>query len=424
MSGIVTDVERLRRFSTPRFPGGGRALRWLLGPTLAAATVSVGAILPLTHPAGADQLSDLKAQAAQIQAEIQTTGAQISALGQQYDADEVKISALDKQIAITQAKIAQTQKHVTADKNTLRSAAVNAFVHDGQAASQNPLFAGNQTTLSAQQEYNQVAEGDLGTAVANLHTAEVQLSAQKGSLQQQQSQVSAAAASAQSAVQHAQQLQGEQQAALSRDQGQIATIIAQQQAAAAAAAAAAAQAKIQAAQRAQAAQAARAAQAAQLAQAAQVSTASSSSGTSGSGSGTTTTSSGGSSPSGSYSPPPPTAPGGEGAVQAAETQIGVPYVWGGSTPGVGFDCSGLTMWAWAQVGVGLPHFSGAQMADSTPVPIADLEPGDLLFYGPGGSSHVAMYVSPGVMIEAPETGSFVHLTGLRLGDGFAGAGRP
>jgi cell wall-associated NlpC family hydrolase len=111
-------------------------------------------------------------------------------------------------------------------------------------------------------------------------------------------------------------------------------------------------------------------------------------------------------------------------VQAAESQIGVPYQWGAESPGVGFDCSGLTAWSWGQVGVGLPHYSGGQMADSAPVPVSDLQPGDLLFYGPGGSDHVAMYVSPGTMIEAPYTGADVRLTGLRLGDGFVGAGRP
>ena len=106
--------------------------------------------------------------------------------------------------------------------------------------------------------------------------------------------------------------------------------------------------------------------------------------------------------------PPPTAPGGAGAVQAAESQLGVPYVWGAESPKgsahPGFDCSGLVAYAWGQVGVDLPHYSGAQMSDSTPVPLSDLEPGDLLFYGPGGSEHVAMYVGPGEMIEAPETG--------------------
>ena len=115
-------------------------------------------------------------------------------------------------------------------------------------------------------------------------------------------------------------------------------------------------------------------------------------------------------------------------MQAAESQIGVPYVWGGESPkgsgSPGFDCSGLTAWAWGQVGVGLPHFSGAQMSDSAPVPVSDLQPGDLLFYGPGGSDHVAMYVGPGTMIEAPFTGASVWTTGLRLGGDFVGAGRP
>ena len=115
-------------------------------------------------------------------------------------------------------------------------------------------------------------------------------------------------------------------------------------------------------------------------------------------------------------------------MQAAESQIGVPYVWGAESPkgsaSPGFDCSGLTAWSWGQAGVGLPHYSGAQMADSTPVPISDLQPGDLLFYGPGGSQHVAMYVGPGTMIEAPYTGASVWETGLRLGGDFVGAGRP
>jgi cell wall-associated NlpC family hydrolase len=55
--------------------------------------------------------------------------------------------------------------------------------------------------------------------------------------------------------------------------------------------------------------------------------------------------------------------------------------------------------------------------------LADIQPGDLLFYGPDGSEHVAMYVGGGEMIEAPETGQVVHVTGVRTGDGFAGVGR-
>jgi cell wall-associated NlpC family hydrolase len=102
----------------------------------------------------------------------------------------------------------------------------------------------------------------------------------------------------------------------------------------------------------------------------------------------------------------------------------VPYVWGAEDPGVGFDCSGLTAWAWSQAGVDLPHYSGSQMADSAPVPISDLQPGDLLFYGPGGSTHVAMYVGGGMMIEATLPGTVVRIDPVRFGTTFAGAGQP
>jgi peptidoglycan DL-endopeptidase CwlO len=116
------------------------------------------------------------------------------------------------------------------------------------------------------------------------------------------------------------------------------------------------------------------------------------------------------------------ASGAAGAVQAAESQVGVPYVWGGDTP-AGFDCSGLVMWSYAQAGVGLPRTSGAQYDATTHIPLAEIQPGDLLFYGPGGSEHVAMYVGGGSMIEAPYTGASVWITGVRTDGGFVGVGR-
>lgn len=112
------------------------------------------------------------------------------------------------------------------------------------------------------------------------------------------------------------------------------------------------------------------------------------------------------------------------AVQAALSQVGLPYIYAAEEPGIGFDCSGLTMWAWAQAGVTLDHYSGDQMQESAPVSVADLQPGDLIFYGPGGSEHVAMYIGNGEQVEATHTGSTVMVLPLRLTDGFAGAGRP
>ena len=109
---------------------------------------------------------------------------------------------------------------------------------------------------------------------------------------------------------------------------------------------------------------------------------------------------------------------------AAESQIGVPYVWAGATPGEGFDCSGLTMWAWAQAGVSLSHSAAAQYDESVHVPLSDLQPGDLLFYDEGGTiGHVTMYVGPGEMVQAEETGTNIQITGIWT-SGLVGAGRP
>ena len=119
-------------------------------------------------------------------------------------------------------------------------------------------------------------------------------------------------------------------------------------------------------------------------------------------------------------------PGGGGAeaVAAAESQIGVPYVWAGATPGVGFDCSGLTMWAWAHAGVSLSHSAADQYAEPMHVPLSDLQPGDLLFYREGGTiGHVTMYVGPGEMVQAMETGTNIQVTGIWT-SGLVGAGRP
>ncbi len=118
--------------------------------------------------------------------------------------------------------------------------------------------------------------------------------------------------------------------------------------------------------------------------------------------------------------------GGAGAVIAyARAQLGKPYVWGASGPNA-FDCSGLTASAWARAGVGLGHYTGAQWSETSRVPISQLQPGDLVFYGPSGpsSDHVGLYVGGGRMIEAPHTGAVVRYSSIYRSDLLPYGGRP
>jgi cell wall-associated NlpC family hydrolase len=115
------------------------------------------------------------------------------------------------------------------------------------------------------------------------------------------------------------------------------------------------------------------------------------------------------------------------AVRAALGQVGKPYRWGATGPG-SFDCSGLVRFAYADAGLRLPRTSRQQWSAGRHVQLADLRPGDLVFYAhdpanPATIHHVGMYVGQGLMVHAPHTGALVRVDAVRPG-GYAGATRP
>jgi cell wall-associated NlpC family hydrolase len=100
------------------------------------------------------------------------------------------------------------------------------------------------------------------------------------------------------------------------------------------------------------------------------------------------------------------------AVAVALRQVGAPYRWGGCDP-AGFDCSGLVMHVYGEVGVRLPHFAAAQFHEGRRVGIDDLHRGDLVFFD--GLDHVGIYAGGGGFVHAPHTGDHVRISSLTSG---------
>jgi cell wall-associated NlpC family hydrolase len=116
------------------------------------------------------------------------------------------------------------------------------------------------------------------------------------------------------------------------------------------------------------------------------------------------------------------------AVAIAAQYLGVAYRWGGASPISGFDCSGLTMYVYAQLGIHLSHYTGLQIHEGTPVPPEALQPGDLVFFDPGAfgiPGHEGMYIGGGLFIHAPHTGDVVKISNLsQYARRYVGAVRP
>ncbi len=334
-------------------------------------------------PASAGTVQTLQAKAAELASEINAAYAKLSVLDEAYDQAQTKVSSLKASVATEKHDISNASELLTAENLRLRSVAIDAYVN-GASSGFSVFMNGSENDLPMQQAYLSAASGNLNLAVSNVETAHHQLLVHEQTLQRAEASEVVTLRQIGDNVTQAKGVTAALESTLSEVKGQLATAVAAQEQAQAAAEAAAA-----------------AREAAQ------------------------------------QPPPPPPPPPGGGvtgggsgavAVRAAESQLGVPYVYAGATPGVGFDCSGLTMWAWAQAGVQLEHGATEQYYEIAHVSMSDLQPGDLIFYGDASYLyHVVMYVGSGpygsdTIIQAEETGTDVMYSPIP--PGAYGAGQP
>ncbi|HAM01345.1 MAG TPA: hypothetical protein DCQ30_03830 [Acidimicrobiaceae bacterium] len=340
-----------------------------------------------------NQLQGAQAQAAQIESQLQAQGARLDILAQQYETDEQQLQTLDAQLTSLKAQIAVTQSHIAATQARLRQEALQSYMTGATDNSFDSIFSSGGEKAAVTQEYQNLVGANLNNEVDQLHQEQAALGVQQAQVQATELQAHAAVDQASAAQQQAQAVAAQQRAELNQVKGQVATLIAQQQQAKQQLAAAQYQAQL-AAQEA----AARAAAAAK-------------------------------GPSNQTFTNVAVSPGASGAVQAAESQLGVPYQWGGESPkgspDPGFDCSGLTQWSWRQAGVSIPRTAQEQYDAIPHVAMSQIQPGDLVFWNDGTDSvqHVGMYVGNGNVIDAPQTGEDVQIQPIWT-NGLVGAGRP
>jgi len=387
---------------------------------IVAAAIAVGSLLT-SSVVKADSVGTEKQKVDQAAAQLDDLQNRLGQLDEDYNAAQDRKDQLDQEIADSQAKIAQQQARLDQLAGVLGDIAVDKYV-TGSALDLSPLFSNAAAYSEAEQKdsLSRLAlDNGAGSTDEMLALAE-DLAKEQATLSHKQEQVADLVNTLNSKLAEAQQLEGEYQQKLASAQADLGAAIDQERERRAEAAAAAELAK----QRQQAADA----QAAAAANSKSSVAAPRGGGTAGSNNGGGTpapdTSSGGGDGGGGgggISAPPVSSVAGI-AVNAAMSQLGVPYRFAAESPGVAFDCSGLTKYAWGQAGVYLPHQSGAQYGSIAHITQDQIQPGDLIFYkSPIG--HVAIYIGGGSMIHAPRSGDVVKIAAVNWA-AVVGIGRP
>jgi len=418
----------------------------LIRPFVAVVLVAIVGAAASVGPVGAQDVQSLKERAATLADELSRLQEQSEVANEQYLGVQTRITGLGSEIDTTKVSVHEAQGRVDTAEAQASSFLVASYM---EAGSTQAMLASGSADLNSTLNQKMLLDtlrgdrqqltDDLTASKADLQDRQAELEAQQAELAKAQADSKAAKDQLAQSVDKEQQLYNQANAELKqalaeeqrRRDEEAARKAAEEQARAEAKAKADAQAKAQAQAQAQAkAQATAAAPRAaapapaapKVAAAKPTPTNPSTTATDGGGAGGDT---GGGSAVASPPPPPvavPSSSRGAAALAAAQSQLGKPYVYGAAGPN-GFDCSGLVMWSYGQVGVSLPHYSGAQYSASVRIPISDLQPGDLVFFY-SDLHHVGIYAGGGMMIHAPHTGDVVKYASIyRMGAPPVGAGR-
>lgn len=366
-------------------------------------------------PVHADEVDDAQARVEQLADEIERLGEEVDRLGEDYVTALYEQDLAAKAVADAQASVAAKQAALDELQGQLSVVAVNAFVSGGNTSTFASMLAstGGISAEAEREHLTQVALDAGAESTDELDALVADLADEQARLEREQARAEELTRQVESARQSAEGKVAEYEQAMVDAEAELGAALQAEQERREAAALAEAQ-----------AQARAAAAAATPSTGGTTASATAPRGRGDSG-GTTASAGSGSSSSGSTdtgpSAPPPSSKAGI-AVQAALSQQGVGYRYATAEPGVAFDCSGLTSWAWGRAGVYLPHQSRAQYASVPHVSKDEAQPGDLVFYG-SPIGHVGIYLGGGQLVHATRPGDVVKVAAVRWSS-VVGVGRP
>jgi cell wall-associated NlpC family hydrolase len=354
---------------------------------LVASSASMGA-----RSAAATPIDDKRAEASRLAGAIDSNGEKISALDEQMNGARLLLQDAQTKIETAKQEINAAKEQSDALKVALGKRAASIYTDTASAGvDQGSGSLSDPITTAARSTYAAAAANKNDGTISQLTVVKEQLTERKAAYEAAKADAEAQTAQLEAGRKQIVALNATQEQLLAKTRGELATLVLQEQQRREAAARAAALAAIQ--------QAA----ARRAAASSQVNRAGSTGGAA----------SGISNVPNTVMPAnlPAPSPRAAQAIAFAQDQLGKPYVYAAAGPDT-YDCSGLTMRAWQAAGVSMAHYSGAQYSAFPHVPLDQLQPGDLVFRGPGGSAHVGLYIGGGLMIAAPHTGDHVKVQAI------------